>query len=179
MCNLVPVRESEHEHSLSAVLGSYACNKDMKGRDGTFSGPASKWRGGAELKNRSAESLSPSKSSEYITGLLSHNLDVNVFMVSEMSFDMEGNMSSRYDGTEWLVLHLEMKGKQTWTASTFRRPTNKRRQVEEGSVDERMVEKRCTPDVRTFVMNVFILVSNNLVLVANNVPHLRAIPPLE
>uniref|UniRef100_A0A6U5Y498 Uncharacterized protein n=1 Tax=Guillardia theta TaxID=55529 RepID=A0A6U5Y498_GUITH len=141
MCNLVPVRESEYEHSLSAVLGSYVRNKDMKGRDGTFSGPASKWRGGAKFKNRSAESPLQSKSSEYITSLLSHNLDVNIFMVAEMSFDIEGYMSSMYDGTEWLVLHLENKGKQKWTASTFRRPTNKRKKGEADSVDERMVEK--------------------------------------
>ena len=143
MCNLVPVRESEIEHSLSAVLGSYARNKDKEGRDGTFAGPASfpsTWRGGAEFKNRSANSLLQKTSSTYITGLLSHNLDVNVFMVAEMSLNIEVYMNSRYDGTEWLVLHLERKGKQTWTASTFRRPTKKRKQGED-SEDERMVKK--------------------------------------
>ena len=89
--NLVPVKESEQDHSLSAVLGFYTRNKDIQGRDGTFAGPTcankQRWKGGAEFTNLSSP-LAPKYLFDVISGLVSQDLDVNLCMVSAFAKDL-------------------------------------------------------------------------------------------
>ncbi|EKX32620.1 hypothetical protein GUITHDRAFT_121211 [Guillardia theta CCMP2712] len=128
VCNLVPLKESEREHFLSgAVLGFYTRNRDLQGRDGTFAGPTlsgkKRWKGGAEFKNWSSP-VTPKQLSDVISGLVSHDLDIHVFMapsISKAACDvLEKGTFLNDRGTEWLVLHLRGGTSTQWAAFPYR-----------------------------------------------------------
>ena len=124
--NLAPVRWSERRDAASPFMGYYIRNQDRQSRDGTFTGPTSASKkslmGGAEYKNWNSP-LTPEQLSKVLSKLLKQDLDVNVCMVPEISFNVtESNLTGIIKNTtiqcktEWLVLHLKGEG---WRSSSF------------------------------------------------------------
>ncbi|EKX32955.1 hypothetical protein GUITHDRAFT_120867 [Guillardia theta CCMP2712] len=136
MSNLVPVLVRVEDHGLAAVLGFYTRDQDKSGRDGTFVGPAParkmRLRGGAEMKNLNSPHISK-QSSNTISSLLSHDLDVNLCMVPEISEGaLEDCIKELSYETEWLILHLNRTGGWTAFSKQMDASDDKKRQDKEG-----------------------------------------------